>query len=63
MYRLEKLKSALADLHYNMPEGWRWELTVWKDNGERWKLNPAGAYDDTPSSNIDIGAIAVRDCE
>ena len=60
-FRYLKFKAALESLDSNLPEGWKWELTVWKD-GERWKVNPAGAYQESAPS-ITVELTEIKDVE
>jgi len=60
-FKLIKLQKALRDIEAHIPDGWKWEITFWRDDGERWKVNPRGCYQESRAAvNVkitDLGSV------
>jgi hypothetical protein len=61
--QLLKFRAALRELSSTLPEGWRWEITLWNGDGERWKVNPAGAYQESDPATIPVEITEIKTVE
>lgn len=54
-FRGIKFHAALKEISNCLGGSWKWQLTVWSDNGEKWVFNPIGSHQESrPSTRIDV---------